>query len=77
MPLMPSRSAALALLTSTAAKLLSENSNAVVVKIFLNMLNSLVWHHPNGDAILIQLRIEQQMYILQFKVSASNALKAI
>jgi hypothetical protein len=41
------------------------------------MLNSLVWHHPNGDAILIQLRIEPQMYILQFKVSASNALKAI
>jgi hypothetical protein len=67
----------LALLTSTAAKLLSENSNAVVDKIFLNILNSLVWHHPNGDANLIQLRIERKKLVLQFKVSASNALKAI
>jgi len=41
------------------------------------MLNSLVWHHPNGDANLIQLRIERQMCILQFKVSTSNDLKAL
>jgi hypothetical protein len=41
------------------------------------MLNSLIWHHPSGDANLIQLRIEGQRGILQFKVSASNALKAI
>jgi hypothetical protein len=41
------------------------------------MLNSFVWHHPNGDANLIQLRIERKKLVLQFKVSASNALKAI
>jgi hypothetical protein len=39
------------------------------------MLNSLVGHHPNGDANPIQLLIEWQKCILQFKVSASNALK--
>jgi len=75
MPLMPSNSAALALLTSTAAKLLSENSRAVVVKIFFNMLNSSVTHHPNGDANPIQLPIPMQKCILQFKVIASKALK--
>jgi hypothetical protein len=40
------------------------------------MLNSFVWHHPNGDANPIQPLIELQKCTLQFKVSPSNALQA-
>jgi hypothetical protein len=41
------------------------------------MLNSFVWHHPNGDANPIQPLIAVAKCILQFKVSTSNAMKAI
>jgi len=41
------------------------------------MLNSFVWHHPNGDANPIQPLIAAAKLVLQFKVSASNALKVI
>jgi hypothetical protein len=40
------------------------------------MLNSSIWHHPNGDANPIQLLNGVQKFILQPKDSASNGVKA-